>query len=38
MTIHIQKQPETLADRILRLFGKERAYIIPTGVEKAHGP
>lgn len=38
MTIKLNKTPDTLADRILRYAGKERAYIVPSGSEETMGP
>ncbi len=29
MSIIMKKQPDTLADRMLRRIGKERAYVLP---------
>ena len=38
MTIKLRKTPDTVADRILRALGKERAYLVPAGLEKPVGP
>lgn len=38
MTIRLATQPDTMADRVLRVFRKERAYIVPVETERSLGP
>ncbi len=37
MTIRLQTQPDVFADRVLRLFGKRRAYVLPVEDERRFG-
>ena len=38
MTIKLRKTPDSVADRLLRAIGKERAYIIPCAKGEPFSP
>jgi hypothetical protein len=38
MTIRHITETDNIIDRILRFFGKERAYILPLGADQNFGP
>ena len=38
MTIQLRTEPDSLADRVLKTFGKERAYILPVDAGRTLGP